>query len=355
MGFWDIFYRIFPDVWFKGMNLRSYTGIIIVDSIKARRRDRVLRRAIRRLKKRYSPDKLGKIENKYINIKQKDPQKAIAQLDQDLRGFIQSFIFEYQIFRAYIRDVLELVDQSLLSGRREIHKELTDVEVVFILLERRANELKFPLRAVRAFESQLARMFLDLKHTIRNDELSDLRVERKGYPVSISALSFLSFRRLWSRRKIFRNERREARKLNRRLEVYLSILQRLEQELQSGQIRQDLLPLTVEFCKLLDAADASMERITDDLLLVLKKLGDELRDVKNSMNGILTLLRNEDEIRADPRFERISNDIMQLENGLSSISRRDFSNVEALRRLLGTLLTEESKIFAIMEQEAVAA
>lgn len=353
MGFWDIFYRIFPDVWFKGMNLRSYTGIIIVDSIKIRRRDRVLRKAIRHLRKRYSPDKLGKIERKYIVTREKDPQKAIAQLDQKLQQFIQKFLFEYHVFREYVLDVLGLVAQSLLSGRRETDKEMTDVEFVFALLERRANELKFPLGAVRAFESQLVYMLRNLKHAVRNEELSDLRVGKGGYPVSISSLSFFSFRRWWSRRKVLRKERKEARKLNKRLFIYMQALQRLEQELQSGQIRQDLLPLTIEFCKLVDAADASMEKITDDLLLILKKLGDELEDVKKSMEGILTLLRNEPEIRADPRFERIGGDIQYVEETLHSISKRDFRNVEALRALLGNLVREESRIFAVLEQEAV--
>lgn len=195
MGFWSFVYGMLPDVWFKGMNLRSYTGIILVDSVKAKRRDRVLRRALRRLKKKYTADKIARIYQKYSNVSETNPKKMErnrAKFDAKLHGFIQNFLVDFQIVKAYTLYILRLIAQSLLSSRRESKSKFTNVEIIFAEMEKGVSQLKFPMREVQMFKAQLQRMLYDLEHNIRNDELSDLRVERGGYPVSISTLSFLS-------------------------------------------------------------------------------------------------------------------------------------------------------------------
>lgn len=356
MGFWDVFYSIVPDVWFRGMNLRSYTGIILIDSIKARRRDRALRRALKRLKKRYSADRLGKIQQTYLKkLKSKKPariEKARIEFQRKFQEFLQGFLTEWKIVKAYMLDALRLIAQSLLSSKREGKRELTDVERVFAGLEQRASELKFPLKGVVTFKGQLQRMLNDLQKNIRNDELSDLRLERGGYPVTVSLISFLSIRKWWSRRKAYKKVKNEARKLNQKLALYNPILARLMQEIQSGQIRQDFLFLVLEFCKLVDAADASLEEIKQDLDLVLKKLRDELEQSKTSMNNLLTLLRNEPEIKSNPEFTQVEQEIAQFEQIIQQIPKQDFRNTEALRRMLQNVLQEESKILPIMEGQA---
>ncbi|MBI2653546.1 hypothetical protein HYX02_01920 [Candidatus Woesearchaeota archaeon] len=355
MGFWDFFYSIVPDVWFRGMNLRSYTGIILVDAIKGRRRDRALRVALKRIKKRYNADKLAGIYQKYSNVKQKNPAKmerARIKFERKLQEFMLSFVAEWKIVEAYFLDALKLIDQSLISSKREGKKELTDVEVVFAGLDKRANELKFPRREVVIFKGQLYQMLYDLQKSIRKDELSDLRLERGGYPVNVSAFSF---RIWWSRRKAYRKTRNEARKLNEKIQLLNQVLDRIIKQIQSGEIRQNLLFLVIEFCKLVDAADASLEEIKQDLELVLKKLRDELEQVKTSLNNLLLLLRNEPEIRANSEFTQIGQKIAQLEQVIQQIPRQDFRNTEALRVLLQMVLREEASLLPIMEKEAIAA
>ena len=358
MGFWSFVYGALPDVWFKGMNLRSYTGIILVDSIKARRRDRVLRKALKRLKKKYTADKIGKLYQKYSNVKQTNPKKMERnrlKFDAKLKEFIQNFLADFRIAKAYTLDILRLIAQSLLSSRRESKSKLTNVEIIFAEMDKRVNELKFPMREVQMFKAQLQQMLYDLQRNIRNDELSDLRVERGGYPVSISTLSFLSVKRWWSRRKIFRKVKKESKKLNQKMAVFEQILARLNEELATGQIRQDFLFLVIEFCKLVDVEDASLENIKQDLDLILKKLEDELGDVEKSLTNLMTLLRNEPEIKADPEFGKAGQELSQLKQTIQQIPQQEFKNTEALRIMLKAVLQEEYKLLAEMEQQAIAA
>ena len=126
MGLWQFIYRFVPDVWFKGINLRSYTGIMLVNSIKLRRRDRRLRKALNRLKTKYTPDVIASLYRKYSSTKKLSPKREsrnIRKFQSKLAQFVESFIYDYQIFRAYYLDVLHLISQSLLSGKRESKKE----------------------------------------------------------------------------------------------------------------------------------------------------------------------------------------------------------------------------------------
>ena len=135
MGFLSFLYRFVPDVWFKGMNLRSYTGIMLVNSIRLRRRDRRLRKALNRLKTKYTPDVIAKLYKRYSSTKKLSPAREnrnIRKFQSKLAKFVESFMYDYQAFRAYYLDVLRLISQSLLSGKRESKGKFTDIKTLFL-------------------------------------------------------------------------------------------------------------------------------------------------------------------------------------------------------------------------------
>ena len=355
MGFWQFVYSFIPDVWFKGMNLRSYTGIMLVNSIRLRRRDRRLRKALNRLKTKYTPDTIANLYRRYSSTNKLSPAKEsrnIRKFQNKLAKFVESFIYDYQVFRAYYLDVLRLISQSLLSGKRESKGKFTDIETLFAELETKRNELVFPYREIQVFKGQLGSLLRDLMKDIRMDERSDIMVGRGSYPASVSFISFLSPARWWSRRKIIRKEKKAIRRLGKDLAFYDQIYARINQELQAG-VRQDFLFLLIEFFKRVDVADRRLEEIKQDLEIILKKLWDDVESVKKSLNNILTLLKNEPQIKDNAQFGRMEQDILQLEKTFQELIKQDFKNTEALRIMLQEALREGNVIMAEMEEQSM--
>tara|TARA_Y100000310_G_scaffold307820_1_gene350266 strand:- start:20447 stop:21505 length:1059 start_codon:yes stop_codon:yes gene_type:complete len=347
MGFWSFIYGILPDVWFKGMTIRSYTGIMLVNSIRLRRRDRRLRRALKRLERKYTQDTIASLYKKYSSTSKTSPRR-IRKFQKKLDKFVRSFLEDYIIFRSYYLDALQLISQSLLSNKRESKREITDIEALFADVESKRSELIFPMKEVEIFKGQVTQLLQDIARDIRIDEVSDIRVERGGYPVGVSVFSP---KRWWSRAKAYRKERKEIKKLGKDLTIYDQLHARVLQELQTG-VRQDFLFLLIEVFKRVDVADKRLEEIKQDLKLVLKRLGAEIQKVKNSLDNILKLLRNEPQIRNNPQFAKIEEEIGRLQEMLRQIVKQDFKNTEALREMLGILLEEGNRTMAEIEQQA---
>lgn len=346
MGFWNIFYKIFPGDWFKGIQIRTYTALMLVNAIKIRRRDRTLRKASNRLTTRYTPQAIEELNKKYLGAK--NPQKFQNKLSQ----FISNFLTDYNTFQAYYLDVLRLISQSLLGNKRQGSKDFTGIEALFAELERKKSDLIFPPGAVQAFRGKLSEVLGDLIKDIRMDERSDILVGRGSYPAHISFFSFLSPVRWWSRRKIVRKEKKAVKRLGKDLAFYDQIYARINQELQTG-VRQDFLFLLIEFFKRVDLADKRLEEIKQDLELILKKIWDDVENVKKSLSNILLLLRNEPQIKNNPAFGKISENIQQLEATFKEIIKQDFRNTEALRKMLEEVLKEGNVIMAEMEEQSL--
>ena len=341
MGFWSFIYRFIPDVWFNGISLRSYTGVMLINSIRLRRRDRKLRKAFKRLKTKYTPDRIARLYEKYSSVEKSSPRKderRRRKFEEKLNDFILNFLHDYQIFRTYYLDALQLISQSLLGSKRESKREFTEVEVLFAELEKNRGQLVFPSREIEIFKGQLHSLLHDLMKDLRFDEQSDMRVGRGSYPTSISFFSFLSPKKWWSMRKLYRREKKEVKILGKDLQFYDQLYARINQELQSGEVRQDFLFLLINFFKRVDIADKKMEDIKQDLEVVLKKLWDEVEAVKISLKTILQLLKNEPQIKDNPQFAKIEEDIAQMEKLFQEILRQDFKNTEALRILLQAVL-----------------
>ncbi len=354
MGFWSFIYRLFPGEWFNGISIRSYTGLMLVNSIKIRRRDRRLRKASQRLTTKYTPEAISDLYKKYSSAKKLSPWKGEAnqrKFQGKLDIFVSSFLNDYQIFRSYYLDILRLISQSLLSNKRQDKKDFTDIEVLFAELENRKNELIFPLGEVQVFRGQLDELLRDLVKDIRMDEKSDIIVGRGGYPASVSFFSFFSPARWWSRRKILRKEKKAVKRLGKELAFYDQLYAKISQELQTG-VRQDFLFLLIELFKRVDVADKRLEEIKQDLEIILKKLWDDVEGVKKSLNNILTLLRNEPQIKNNPEFGKIEQDIQELEKTFQEIIKQDFKNTEALRIMLGDVLEEGNVIMGEMQQQS---
>lgn len=123
MGFWSVFYNFVPDVWFKGINLRTNTATMLIDSLKLRRRDPKLRHALRRLAKKHTPDKIARIYAKFSSVAKESPgkgQRRFVKFQSALDNFIKSFLADYIEFRAYYLDALQLIQASLISNEREL-------------------------------------------------------------------------------------------------------------------------------------------------------------------------------------------------------------------------------------------
>ena len=351
MGFLSFIHGFVPDVWFQGMTLRSYTGVMLINSIRLRRRDRKLRRSLKRLKSKYTPDRIARIYNKYSNAKKlsaRKEQRNKRKFENELNNLISSFIYDYAQFRAYYLDALKLISQSLISDKRENFREITSIEALFVELDKKRQDLKFPFREVETFKDQVVELLEDISHDIREDESSDIRVQKGGYPAGISRFSF---RKWWSKRKIYRKEKKEIRKVGKNLELFEQLYNKILQELQSGP-RQDFLFLLIEVFKRVDIADDRLENIKEDLMLVLKKLHDEVEGVKNALHSFLELLRNEPQIKNNSQLANMEYDIKKLEELLITIPQQDFKNTEALKKELGKLLQEGNLIIREMEQLA---
>lgn len=223
------------------------------------------------------------------------------------------------------------------------------MEAVFAELERRRNELIFPTGEILIFKNQLRRLFEDITKDVRRDELSDIRVIKGGYPAGVS---IFSPKRFWRRAKAYRKEKKEIKKLGRDLELYEQVFSRIVDEFRSG-IRQDFLFLLIELFKRVDIADKRLEEIKQDLELVLKKLMEVLGDVKKTTAAVSTLLRNEPQLKAHPKFLQIQQDIEKIELAFKQILQGDFRNTEALRKKLKEVLEGESVVIEDMYKQAL--
>jgi len=352
MGFWSFLYSLVPDVWFKGITLRSYTGIMLINSIKLRRRDRKLRRALIRLKNNYTPDIIANLYRKYSSVEKLSPssdQRRLRKFQQKLANLVNNFLNDYAEFRVYYLDALQLIAQSLLGDKRESYKEFTDIESLFAQLEAKRSELIFPMREIEAFKGQIVQLLNDISRDIRADELSDERVARGSYPAGVS---IFSFKRLWSRAKLYRKEKKEIKRLGKNMQLYEQLYNRILQELQIG-VQQDFLFLLIEVFKRVDIADKRLEEIKQDLEIVLERLRTEVENVKISLHNILTLLRNEPQIKSNPQLSQIDADLSKLEGIFNQIIRQDFKNTEALRKKLQQLTQERNVVIAEMEEQAM--
>ena len=355
MGFWSFLYRFVPDVWFEGMTLRSYTGVMLVNSIKSRRRDRILRWAANRLKREYTPEVIAKLYERYSKVEKLSPgreEKNRRKFEKKLDKFVANFIYDYKIFRMYYLDALQIISNSLLNDKRQGKKQFTDIEVLFAELKKNRTQLIFPHREIQIFKWQLRELLFDLKLNVRYDEQSDTSEARGGYPASVSFFSFLSPKKWWSRRKIYKKEKKEIRTLGQELKFYDMLYAKINEEIQKG-VRQDFLFVLIEFFKRVDIADKRLENIKQDLGLVLKKLWDEIEDVKKVLTDILNLLRNEPQIKDNNEFGKIQSDIAQLETTFREIIKQDFKNTEALKKILDEVLSESSIIMQELEEQSV--
>lgn len=351
MGFWSFLYKLVPDVWFRGMNLRSYTGIMLVNSIKLRRRDRKLRKALKRLKEKYNPDRVADLYKRYASTQKMSSwqeQRRIRKFQQKLDKLISDFTNDYLEFRLYFLDVLKLISQSLRADRRESYKEFNDVEALFAQIESKRSELVFPIKEVEAFKRHAAQLLRQIGKSIRTDELSDLRLERGGYPASTN---IFSFKRWWSRAKLYRKERKETKKLGKNMELYEELYNRIMQELESG-VRQDFLFLLIEAFKRVEMADKRLEEIKQDLMLVLHKLNEEIIHVQGCIAKILELFRNEPQVKNNAQFGKIKEDAEQFAKIIAQIPKNDFVNTEALRKKLGELFQGGNIVITEMEEQS---
>lgn len=355
MGIWSFIYRFVPDVWFQGISLRSYTGIMLISAIRARRRDRKLRKALNRLKTKYTSDKIATIYKKYSSVEKGSPRKEERRrrkFQRKLDKFVANFMQDYLVARMYYLDALKLISQSLLSSKRESKQQFTEVEVLFADIEKNLTQLIFPRREIQIFKGQLHQLLYDLMADIRLDERSDVMVARGSYPASISSFfSFLSRKTRWKRVKLWRKERKQVKLLGMDEKFLQDLNARLNQELQSG-VRQDFLFMLIEFFKRVDVADKRNEEIKQDLMTILKKLWDDVEDVKKALGNILNLLRNEPQIKDNPQFAKVQEDIAALERTYQEILKQDFKNTEALRIMLQTVLQEGDVTMQQLERQA---
>jgi len=306
---------------------------------------------LRRLKKRYTPDKIAKLYRKYSSAKKLSPRRENRRrrkFQGKLNKLVTNFESDYWIFRDYQLHALALISQSLISDSREEYGEINTVEELFAELETKKEELIFPIGEVETFKGQVWRLLKDLLRNIHTDETSDIRLSKGGYPVGIHKWSL---KRFLSRVRLYRRERKEIKKLGQNLHLYAQLRARISQELSTG-VQQDFLFLLIEVIKRVEIADQRLESIKQDLQLVLVKLGEENEHINVITWRMLKLLRNEPLIKDRKTTERLQRAYDKWKEVFQLVIKQDFKNTEALRAKLKELSEEGNVVILEMEQQA---
>lgn len=360
MGFWSFFQNFFPNVWFfRGIQLRSYTGVLLVNSIKLKRKDKTLRKVTKRLKEKYKPQKIEKLYNKYSKggtISIRGSKEKLEMFRGELRYIANSFVEDYGIFRKYLVEVIKLINESTIIGKREQYREITQIEALFNEIDEKAYErnesLVFPKGEVNKFREQLIRLIKDLRKDWNIEGLTPTRIERGKHPKGVNWWS-----RLWwsSRPKIYRIERREIRKLDKDVQFYDELFARIIEELK-GDVRQDFLLMLIQLFRRVDIADRRLEEINTDLQEVVSRLKNELNEVKEGFFKFYQLLKNEPEIKRDPnlaKLEAVDPSLKELEKIIDNLERQEFKNAQALIKKLKPVYDGGSYLTEVLEKQAV--
>lgn len=355
MGIKSFFYGFVPETWTtnwaQGMMLRSYTGVMLVNSIKAKRRDQILKWVLRQLSKKFTPDEIARIYEKYSSAKKSNvwgERWRTWRYNRRLTRFVEEFLYYLQMYKDYYIYVMNLIAQSFISGDRDEYKELIDVDAVFRGIWQKRGTLVFPRREVRRFRQQISELLWDLRKDLIKDATSTTRVQRGGYPAGVSIFSPKRWR---SRASLYRQERRQIRRLGREDEYYKELFDKVQNELGKG-VQQDFLFLLIELFKRVDVADRRLEQIKQDLQVILKRMFDELKQVDASLTKMFLLFQNDPRIR--PLLEAKKKDMENLKSLLSRVEQDKFKNVQALVTRLKQLTGESSAIMSAMEAKAVA-
>lgn len=360
MGFWSFFQNFFPNVWFfRGIQLRSYTGVLLVNSIKLKRKDKRLRKVTKRLREKYKPQKIGKLYNTYSRggtISIRGSKEKLERFRAELRDIANSFVEDYRYFRMYLVEVIELINQSTIIGKREQYREITQIEELFNEIYEKAYErnesLTFPKGEVNKFRKQLKILLEDLRKDWYIEGSTPTRIERGKHPKGVNWLS-----RLWwsSRPKIYRMERHEIRKLDKDVQFYDELFNRIVEELK-GDVRQDFLLMLIQLFRRVDIADRRLESINKDLQEVVLRLKDELNEVKQGFIKFYQLLKNEPEIKRDPnlaKLEAVDPSLKELEEIIANLEKREFKNAQALIKRLKPVYYGGSYLTEVLEKQAV--
>lgn len=348
-----IFSWIFQGVWTKGFNLRSYVGVMLIDSIRMKRTNRPLRKAYKRLKNNYTSSRIAKLQRKYLSAKASPStwlsRRRIRNFQADLTNLVQNLLNDYKIFREYIAYCFQRINETLASGQRQQYQDMSQIGVLFMQMWVKRAGLVFPKETVEEFRIQSIKLFKHLEKNLSKDASSTTRVQRGGHPAGVNLWNPM---RWWSLGKLYVKEKRSIIKLGRYLDYYNKLISQLEVELGTTGIRQDFLLLLIETMRNVDAANKRFEFIYEDVQEIVRRLRNEIEKVKEEVSTFVELLKNEPQIQGSPLLNGLQEDIKKLEEYISGIESNAYRNTQALMRNLKKIETGESGLLRIMEAYA---
>ncbi|GEM_PF-5667152 len=347
-----IFSWMFQGVWTKGFNLRSYTGVMLVNSLRIKRTNRPLWRAYKRLKNNYNSEAIGRLFEKRAKAKAslsaKKSLQTIESFQSDLEKLILNFRTDCNIFKEYMAYCFKGIQAIFVSGERQENKNIGEVGNLFLQMYAKRAQLVFPKTTVEKFKTESLKLLKHLEKGIAKEGSSTTRVQRGGHPAGVSIFSPL---RWWSLGKLYVKEKRTIRKLGRCMEFFDNLDNQLQAELAQG-VRQDFLLLFIELLKRADAADKRFEFIYLDLQEIVARLKKEVETVKLEVSNFLALLANEPAVQKKDYIALLQQDIQMLESYINNLEGNVYKNTQALLRNLRKIESDESGLMKVMQQYA---
>lgn len=363
MGFWsNVFSRIrgstsgvIPDTWSaeftKGLQLRSFTGIMLVNSIEIRKRNKSLKWAVKQLETKFTPEAVQKIYDDLSSSTSKAgffDRIRLWRYQRRIYYFVKEFQYVYSIFKDYYTYTIAKISAVFRGGAREEYTELDDLEAVLRGLYPKMDQLIFPSGEVKIFRWQMKALIDDLESNLREEETDETRVSRGGHPVGASIFSGTRWK---STRSLIREELRKLVKMDLELRFYNRILNTIREELVSG-VRQDLLFLLIEFFKRLDLAQTKFRTVKRDLQEIAKRLNDEFNKVHTSVDKIFSLFQNDPRVKGE--LAAVKQNMEELAGLIRDIEKANFRNTESIRKRLRSIVGEDNELLSVLEQKAVA-
>lgn len=366
MGFWSGVYskiikgslESIPDTWSaeftKDLHLRSFTAIMLVNSIEIRKKNKALKWAIIQLETKFTPTAVQKVYDDFSSKSVESKTGFFAGIrlwryQRRLRYFIKEFLYVHDIFRNYYSHTTSMISEVFRNGAKEKYTEIKDLESVLEGLYPKSDQLIFPKGEVINFRLQIKNLIDDLEKGLREEELDEKElVPRGAHPIGAGIFS----RTRWKSTKgLINEELKQLVKMYGQLKFYNKILNAIREELASG-VRQDLLFLLIEFFKRLDLVQKKFKIVQRDLQEIAKRLNDEVKKVHESVDKIFQLFQNDPNVKGE--VAKVKNDMDALGKLISDLESINFKNTESIIAQLRKINGEESEIVTILNQKAVA-
>ena len=345
MGFRSFFYKLLPEVWYQGPQLRTNAARMYLDAVQTYRRRGTLRWAVRQLTKVYSERQLSYLYEKYVH-NQNPSRISVTIYKFRLNNFINGFVKCYKVFSVYYRDCLSKLSDIMTSGDREEYKQLTDIEVLFQAMYQNKKKLLFPEEVIKMFKGDIMRLIFVLKADLKRATTSTTRVSRGKHPLGAGVFSGLRWK---TKSRILKGVRKVTKLFDSKLAKFRELHEEAMRQLQSQErVGQEFPALLIQIFLTTEQADKELSDIFIEIQELLERQNKEFDEVNKTANSLVQYFQAQ--ISQNQGVSSVLDDIKTLKQKLVEIESTQYKNLKALLEELNKLMNENNELFVAMEE-----